>query len=87
LRRGYQGIDKVHKAPEFPYKSSKNKPLEAEEKAYSTWFSRFRIVVEHIFGDIKTLKMMSDGYRNKIKRYGLKFNMIAAIVNLKNSFA
>jgi hypothetical protein len=30
---------------------------------------------------------MSDRYRNKIKRYGVKFNIIAGIVNLKNSFA
>ena len=84
---GYQGIDKVHKAAEFPYTSSKNKPLDAEEKAYNTFLSRFRVVVEHIFGDIKTYKMMSDGYRNKMKRYGLTFNIISGIVNLKNSFA
>ena len=37
----YQGIDKVHKAAEFPYKSSKNKPLDAEEKADNTGLSRF----------------------------------------------
>jgi hypothetical protein len=29
---------------------------------------------------------MSDGYRNKIKRYAVKFNIIAGILNLKNGF-
>jgi hypothetical protein len=31
--------------------------------------------------------MMSERYRNKCKRYGVKFNIIAGIVNLKNGFA
>jgi hypothetical protein len=44
-------------------------------------------LVEHIFGDIKTSKIISDRYRNKSKRYGVKFNIIAGIANLKNSFA
>jgi len=42
--------------------------------------------VEHIFGNIKTFKIMSDHYRNKRKRYAVKFNIIAGIVNLKNGF-
>lgn len=84
---GYQGIADIHQNADFPYKASKNKPLNAEEKEYNTALSRFRIVVEHIFGDIKTFKIMSDRYRNKRKRYAVKFNIIAGIVNLKNGFA
>ncbi len=49
--------------------------------------SRFRVVVEPIFGDIKPFKIMSDRYGNKIKRYGIKFYIITGIVNLKNGFA
>jgi hypothetical protein len=56
----------MHQKADFPYKSSTNKPLEAEEKEYNTALSRFRDVVEHIFRDIKTFKIMSDGYRKKI---------------------
>ena len=84
---GYQGINKVHQNAEFPYKSSKNKPLDHEEKAYNTALSRLRVKVEHVFAQIKTFKIMSDRYRNKRKRYGVKFNIIAGIVNLKNGFA
>lgn len=84
---GYQGIADIHQNADFPYKASKNKPLNAEEKEYNTALSRFRIVVEHIFGDIKTFKIMADRYRNKRKRYAVKFNIIAGIVNLKNGFA
>lgn len=84
---GYQGIHKVHQNADFPYKSTKNKPLDHEEKAYNTALSRLRVKVEHIFAQIKTFKIMSDRYRNKRKRYGVKFNIIAGIVNLKNGFA
>jgi hypothetical protein len=52
----------------------------------NTALSRFQSVVEHIFGDIKTFKIMSDGYRKKIKCYAVKFHIIAGIVNLKNGF-
>ncbi len=81
---GYQGIDKMRQNAEFPYKSSKKKPLDPEKNEYNTALSRFRFVVEHIFGDIKTFKMMSDRYRNKRRCYALKLNIIAGIVNLKN---
>jgi hypothetical protein len=84
---GYQGIDKLHGQIEFPYKASKNKSLDKEEKEYNTALSRIRVKVENIIGDIKTFRILSDRYRNKRKRYNIKFNIIAGIVNLKNGFA
>ena len=84
---GYQGLDKIHRAVELPYKATKTKPLDAEEKEYNRALSRIRVKVENILGDIKTFKIMSDRYRNKRKRYNVKFQIIAGIVNLKNGFA
>ena len=84
---GYQGLDKIHQTTELPYKSTKTKPLNKEEKEYNHALSRIRIVVENIIGDIKTFKILADRYRNKRKRYGVKFNIIVGIVNLKNGFA
>ena len=84
---GYQGLDKLHKQTELPYKASKKKPLNPQEKEYNHALSRLRVTVEHVFGDIKTFKILSDRYRNKRKRHNLKFNIIAGIVNLKNGFA
>lgn len=83
---GYQGIDHFHKEAEFPYKASKTKPLDEEEKEYNQALSRIRVRVEHIIGDLKTFKILSERYRNKRKRYHLKVNIIAGIVNLKNGF-
>jgi hypothetical protein len=84
---GYQGLDKLHSETEWPYKATKKKPLDEEEKAYNRALSRIRVIVENIIGDIKTFKILADRYRNKGKRYTVKFKIIAAIVNLKNGFA
>ena len=84
---GCQGIADIHKNDDFPYKASKNKPLDAEEKEHNTSRSWIRIKVEHIFGNIKIFKMMANLYRNKRKSYGIKFNSIAGIVNLRNGLS
>ena len=84
---GYQGLDKLHIQTELPYKAIKTKPLGEEEKEYNQALSRLRVVVEHILGDIKTFRILADCYRNKRKRYDIKFKIIAGVVNLKNGFA
>jgi hypothetical protein len=83
---GYQGLDKIHQATEIPYKKSKNHALDKEEREYNTGLSQFRIKVENILCKIKSFHILSDRYRNKRKGYGVKFNIIAGIVNLKNGF-
>lgn len=83
---GYQGLDKLHPETELPYKATKTKPLNKKEKKYNKALARVRIVVENIIGDIKTFRILADRYRNKRKRYNVKFKIIAGIVNLKNGF-
>ncbi len=80
-------MDKIHKYVELTYKATKTKPLDAEEKEYNRALSGIHVKVENTLGDIKTFKIMSDRYRNKRKRYNVKFQIIAGIVNLKNGFA
>ena len=84
---GYQGIDKLHTATELPYKKGKGKPLNKEEKEYNRALSRFRVKVENVLAQLKVFKVLSNRYRNKRKRYNLKFQIIAGIVNIKNGFA
>lgn len=84
---GYQGLDKLHAKTEIPFKASKDKLLGKEDKAYNRALSRLRIKVENVLGQIKVFRILSDRYRNKNKRYNLKFNIIAGIVNFKNGFS
>lgn len=83
---GYQGLDKLHQATELPYKKSKNRKLDKEERHYNTGLSRLRVRVENTLCKIKVFRILSDRYRNKRKGYSLKFNIVAGIVNLKNGF-
>ena len=41
---GYQGLDKLHAQTELPYKATKTKPLDEEEKEYNRGLSRLRAV-------------------------------------------
>ena len=83
---GYQGLHKVHAATEYPYKKSKNKPLTKKEKQYNSGLSRFRVRIENKIAQLKKFKILSDRYLNKRRGYGIKFNIIAGIVNLQAGF-
>ena len=78
---GYQGISDYHRNSEVPFKKSKNHPLTPEEKAFNRRLARERIAIEHINRQIKIFKIMSDRYRNRRRRHGLRMNLISAIRN------
>ena len=52
-----------------------------EEKAANRQLARERIVVEHIIRCLKVFRILSERYRNRRRRFGLRFNLIAAIYN------
>lgn len=78
---GYQGIQKIHSNSELPKKRSKKKPLTKEEKGNNRRISSERVVVENVFAFVKKFKIISQRYRNRRKRFGLRFNLICAIFN------
>lgn len=82
----YQGYDKEHPSVDFPYKKSKNHPLTDEEKEYNHAISRFRVRIEHVFGQMKVFKSLTETYRYPRKNYNKKFNIIAGITNINNGF-
>ncbi|WP_416375067.1 transposase family protein [Spiroplasma poulsonii] len=66
---GYQGIQKNHNNVLIPTKKTKKNPLNKEQKQYNRLVSKMRIITEK--------------YRNRRKRFGLRFNLIASIYNLQ----
>lgn len=80
---GYQGIAKLHGNSQTPDKKSKLHPLTTDQKASNRALSRQRIVVENILRRLKVFRILSERYRNRRKRFGLRFNLIAAIYNLE----
>ncbi len=78
---------KIYLQAQTPRKSSKLKPLTAEDKAYNHALSKERSKVENIFAKVKTFKMFSTTYRNhRRKRFGLRMNLIADIINHELGF-
>ena len=80
---GYTGIKKLQKNSRLPKKSSKKKPLTTEEKKQNRAISSERVVNENVIGSLKRFKIVSDRYRNRRKRFGLRFNLIAGIHNFE----
>ena len=78
---GFIGIHKYHKNSQLPRKSSKKRPLTKEDKLYNRRISSERITNEHVIGFVKRFKILSERYRNRRKRFGLRFNLLAGICN------
>ena len=78
---GFQGIQKMHANSELPKKRSKKNPLTKEDKERNREISSERVIVENVFAFIKKFKIVSQRYRNRRKRFGLRFNLICGIFN------
>jgi transposase len=57
--------------------------LSQEQKASNRALSQKRILVENIIRRLKIFRILSERYRNRRKRFGLRFNLIAAICNME----
>ena len=75
---GYQGIQKK-------YTNCKKKiPLTKEQKKENHQLSSSRVVVENVIRELKIFRIIAEKYRNRRKRFGLRLNLLAAIVNFQN---
>lgn len=81
---GYQGIQKLHASSELPKKKRKRIPLTKEEKKKNKELSSQRALNENVIGLLKRYKIIADRYRNRRKRFGLRFNLIAGICNYES---
>lgn len=83
---GYLGINKLHQNSKLPYKKTKLKPLDKEQKRFNRDLSSKRVLNENVIGKVKRFKIVADRYRNRRKRFGLRFNLIAGIYNSELEF-
>ncbi len=67
----------------MPKKKSKKNPLTLTDKQRNRELSSQRVLNEHVIGMIKRFKIVADKYRNRRKRFGLRFNLIAGIYNFE----
>ncbi|EZQ11765.1 MULTISPECIES: IS5/IS1182 family transposase [unclassified Acinetobacter] len=83
--KGYQGIYTVYPNSLLPLKAKKRCKLDPELKVYNQEINKRRIGIEHVFGTLKTFKILAERYRNRGKRLGLRFSLIAGVYNLELS--
>jgi hypothetical protein len=80
---GYQGLQKIHAKTNLPKKKTKKHPLTKADKKNNRKISRERVLNENVIGVLKRFKIIADRYRNRRKRFHLRFNLIAGIYNLE----
>lgn len=84
--KGYQGIQKLHSKSRIPKKKPKGSSLSYEDKKSNQELARIRILGEHVNRKLKVFKILSLTYRNRRKRFSLRFNLIAALYNYELHF-
>lgn len=80
---GYQGLQKIHANSRLPKKKQKNSPLTVDDKKNNRKLSSDRVLNENVIGMLKRFKIVADKYRNRRKRFGLRFNLITGIYNFE----
>lgn len=80
---GYTGIKKWHSNSRVPIKGCKKKPLSQADKRINQHIASERALNENVIGCLKRFKILSDRYRNRRKRFSLRFNLIVGIYNLE----
>lgn len=83
--KGYQGIQKNHNFSTTPHKKPKKGKLSKQKKQENRQLASMRIVIEHINRKLKIFRILSERYRNRKKRFSLRFNLIAGIYNYELS--
>lgn len=78
---GYTGIKDIHANSVLPTKKPKNDKLTKEQKKRNREISRERVTNEHEIGFVKRFWILSERYRNRRKRFGLRFTLICGLCN------
>lgn len=79
--KGYQGIAKLHSSSCTPTKKPRKGKLDRFERQHNRLLAQLRVVAEHINRRLKIFRILAERYRNRRKRFSLRFNLIAAIIN------
>lgn len=78
---GHTGIKHLQSSSQLPKKRTKKNPLTKDEKQMNRKIASERVLNEDVIGRLKRFRILSDKYRNRRKRFGLRFNLIVGIYN------
>ncbi|WP_281422370.1 transposase family protein [Candidatus Rhabdochlamydia porcellionis] len=76
----HKGIMKFEKAKDLDNEKFR---LTKQDKKNNQSLSKERVINENAISLLKRFKILADRYRNRRKRFGLRFNLIAGVYNLE----
>lgn len=79
--KGYQGIQKLHPHSCTPQKKPRGGNLPLVDRLSNRRLAQRRVVSEHVNRSLKIFKILSERYRNRRRRFSLRFNLIAGLYN------
>ena len=82
---GYLGVEKDYpeQLSSLPYRKKRNLELTVEEKDYNKNHSKRRIVIEHTICRLKKYRILSDVFRNKLRKYNQVSDIVSGLVNYR----
>jgi len=82
---GYISIEKdfPEQLSALPFKRKRNQDLSPEEKEYNRIHAKERIVIEHTICRLKKYRIMSDVFRNKLRKHNKVSDIVAGLVNYR----
>jgi len=78
---GYWGLQAQCRNVILPLKNSKLHHLTKAEKKVNRELASKRVRVENVIRRLKIFRILSERYRHRRKRFGLRFNLIAGLHN------
>jgi len=78
---GYWGLQTQCLNVILPQKNSKLHQLSKAQKKANRELARRRVKVENVIRKLKIFRILSEHYRHRRKRFGLRFNLIAGLHN------
>ena len=79
--KGYQGFAKQFTGACLPTKKPRKQKLPQAEQQHNRALAKLRVRVEHTIRRMKIFRTFSGRYRNRRKRFGLRLNLIAGLLN------
>jgi DDE superfamily endonuclease len=82
---GYLGIesDFPEQLSALPNRKKRNLELSQEEKEYNVIHAKKRIVIEHTICRLKKYRIMSDIFRNRLRKYNRISDIVSGLVNYR----
>ncbi len=84
LDLGYLGVEKdfPEQLSVLPNRKQRNQDMSQEEKEHNKNHSRMQIVIEHTICRLKKYRILSDVFRNRLRKYDKVSDIVTGLVTI-----